>query len=145
MYHKWRSYDTWFLKWKVWQTEIFDILGHFMPFQSLDNLENQNFNIEKKHLEILSFYTFAPQITIIRYMVPEIWSTTDIIFCHSGPFFALLPHYGPKKSKFSKNWKKYLKMLSFHKDIQQSYDVWFLRYGVQWTECFVILDHLLPF
>ena len=30
-------------------------------------------------------------MTIIWCMVPEIWSTTDIIFCHSGPFFALLP------------------------------------------------------
>ena len=25
------------------------------------------------------------------------------------------------------------------------YDVWFLRYGAQQTECFVILDHFLPF
>ena len=28
-------------------------------------------------------------------MVPEIWSMTDIIFCHSGPFFALLPPSPP--------------------------------------------------
>ena len=27
----------------------------------------------------------------------------------------------------------------------KSYDVWFLRYGVQCTECFVILEHFLPF
>ena len=40
VYHKWRSYDTWFLKYKVQQTEIFNILGHFLPFQPLDNLEN---------------------------------------------------------------------------------------------------------
>ena len=26
-----------------------------------------------------------------------------------------------------------------------SYDVWFLRYKVQHTECFVILGHFLPF
>ena len=32
----------------------------FLPFQPLDKLENQNFNIEKKYLEILSFYTFEP-------------------------------------------------------------------------------------
>ena len=44
----------------VQQTEIFDILGHFLPFLPLDNLENQNFNNEKKQLEKLSFYTFAP-------------------------------------------------------------------------------------
>ena len=24
-------------------------------------------------------------------MVPEIWSETDKMFCHFGPFFALLP------------------------------------------------------
>ena len=47
VYHKWRSYDIWFLKYKVWQTEIFDNLGHFLPFQPLKNLENQNFNTEK--------------------------------------------------------------------------------------------------
>ena len=44
-YHKWRSYDIWFLKYKVEQTKIFVI---FLSFQSLDNLQNQNFNIEKK-------------------------------------------------------------------------------------------------
>ena len=38
-------------------------------------------------------------------MVPEIWSTPDVIFCHSGPFFTLLPPYGPKKIKFLKNEK----------------------------------------
>ena len=47
VYHKWRSYDIWFPKYKARQTEIFDILGHFLPFQLHDNLENQNFNIEK--------------------------------------------------------------------------------------------------
>ena len=46
-YHKWRPFDIWFLKYKVQQTEIFDILGHFLSFQPLDNLENQNFNFEK--------------------------------------------------------------------------------------------------
>ena len=39
-------------------------------------------------------------------MVPEIWSATDIFFCHSGQSFALLPSYGPRKSEFSKKWKK---------------------------------------
>ena len=39
-------------------------------------------------------------------MVPEIWGTTDRTFCNSGPFFALLPHYGPRKSSFEKTKKK---------------------------------------
>ena len=38
---------------------------HLREQYALDNLENQNFNIEKKQLEILSFYTFAPQMIII--------------------------------------------------------------------------------
>ena len=80
-------------------------------------------------------------------MVPDIWSTTDKSFCHSGMHFALLPPYGPRKSKFSKNRKKHLKLLSFYKHKWQSYDVWFLRYayGVQLTELLVILEHSLPF
>ena len=41
-------------------------------------------------------------MTIIWCMVPEIRSTTDIIFCYSGLFFALLPTYGPRKSKLKK-------------------------------------------
>ena len=37
VYHKWRSYDIWFLKYKVQQTDIFTILGHFFvcPFSPL--------------------------------------------------------------------------------------------------------------
>ena len=35
-------------------------------------------------------------------MVPEIWSATNKIFCHFGPFFSLLP---PNKIK-NKNFEK---------------------------------------
>ena len=86
-------------------------------------------------------------MTIIWCMVPEIWSVTDRIFCHYGPFFALLPPYGPRKSKFWKNekntWRYYHFTNVYHK--WQSYHVWFLRYGVQRTESFVILESFLPF
>ena len=96
---------------------------------------------------ILWSYTCVPKMTIIWSMVPEISSTTDRIFCHSGPFFALLPRYGPRKTKFLKNekkpWKHYHFTNVYHK--WQSYDVWFLRYGVQRTEFLVILDHFLLF
>ena len=45
--HKWKSYDIWFLKYKMRLTEIFVILGHFLPSQPPDNSGNQNFKIEK--------------------------------------------------------------------------------------------------
>ena len=86
-------------------------------------------------------------MTIIWCMVPEIWSTTYRIFCHSGLFFDLLTSYGPRKSKFWKNlkntWRYYHFTNVYHK--WQSYDVWFLRYEVWQTEFFVILDCFLPF
>ena len=79
-------------------------------------------------------------------MVPGILHATDIFFCHFGPFFAILPSDNPK-IKILKHWKKHLEILSFthlyHK--WQTYDVWFLRYHMQQTYFFVILDHFLPF
>ena len=66
------------------------------------------------------------------------------IFCPFTP-----PPYGPRKSKFWKNWKKYLKISLYHVTNVyhkwQSYDVWFMRHGVQQTYFFVILDCFLPF
>ena len=80
-------------------------------------------------------------------MVPEIWSATDIIFCHSWLFFGLLPPYGPRKSKF---WKKKLEktpedIIILQKHKWQSYDLWFLRYGVQRTEFLSFWTIFLPF
>ena len=42
MYHKWRSYDVWLLRYGVGQTELFVVLGHFLPFHPFNKLENQN-------------------------------------------------------------------------------------------------------
>ena len=37
---------------------------------------------------------------IIRYVVPETWRVTDVIFIfHFGLFFALLPPFQPKKNE----------------------------------------------
>ena len=33
-YHKWRLYDKWFLKYKVWQTEIFALSAPWQPGKS---------------------------------------------------------------------------------------------------------------
>ena len=67
-------------------------------------------------------------------------------------FFVILDHFLPfyppmdqENQNFRKNGKKYLNILSSYKHKWQSYDVWFLRYGVQWTEFFVILDVFCPF
>ena len=102
-------------------------------------------------------------MTIIWCMVPKIWSATERVFCHFGPFFAFYNPMDPKnqilkkwkktpghiiillseKSKFWKNEKKRLEKLSFF--ICPSYHLWFLRYGEWWTQFFVILDDFLAF
>ena len=40
VYHKWRSYDIWFLKYKEQQTEIYIILDCFLPFNLPNNPKN---------------------------------------------------------------------------------------------------------
>ena len=86
-------------------------------------------------------------MTVIWCMVPQIWSAMDKIFCHFGLFFALLPPNNPKNQNFEKNEKISQEFYHFihvyHK--WQSYDVWFLRYWLQQTEFFIILDQFLPF
>ena len=84
-------------------------------------------------------------MTIIWCTVPEIWSVTDRIF-YFGPFLHFYP-LTTQKIKILKKWKNTWRYYHFtqvyHK--WQSYDVWFLRYQVWWTEFFIILDHFLPF
>ena len=65
-------------------------------------------------------------------------------------FWTVFGPFTPYESRQSKLWKddkntwRYYHFTNvYHK--RQSYDVWFLRYRVQRTEFFVILDSFLPF
>ena len=48
VYHKWQSYDDCFQRYGAQQTELFVILGHFLPFYPTNNPKNQNFDKMKK-------------------------------------------------------------------------------------------------
>ena len=48
VYHKWKSYYVWFLRYRAWQTEFFVILDHFLPFYPPKKPQNQNFENMKK-------------------------------------------------------------------------------------------------
>ena len=65
VYHKWRSYDVWFLKYKVWWTEFSTVLAIFCPFTPLTTQKVKILKKWKKHLEILSFHNCVPQMTIM--------------------------------------------------------------------------------
>ena len=141
VYHKWRSYDIWFLKYKVWQTEIFVILGYFLPFQPPDNLENQNFKIEKNTWRYCHFTHLHHKLQSFDVRFTKIWSATD----HSGLFFAFSHPYAPRKSKFRKNEKSTWRYYHFT-NINDSH----MRHGSSGMQCnrqnfFVILDCFMPF
>ena len=86
-------------------------------------------------------------MTVIWCMVPEIWSATEVIFCHFGPVFALLLSQQPEKSKFWKNEKRASRDYHFTNLYQKwkPYNAWFLRYWAQRAEFSGILYHFLPF
>ena len=72
--------------------EFSTFLTIFLPFQLFDKLENQNFNMEKNTWRYYHSTNINNSINNSQWcMVPQIWSAIDRIFCHFGPFFALLP------------------------------------------------------
>ena len=48
-------------------------------------------------------------------MVLEIWSATDRIFCHFGPFYAFLPSNNPKNQNFEKMKETLADIIILHK------------------------------
>ena len=98
-----------------------------------------------KILQKWTFHTIAPLMTIIWYMIPEIWTTKDRIFVSLGQFLPFYPTNNPKNQKFQKNektWRYHHFKHVYQK--QQSFEVQFLRYRVRKTEFYVILVHFLP-
>ena len=91
--HSHMMYSSWDTEW-----DRLNCLSFWAILCPISSLTTQKIKIEnwKKHLKILSVYIFAPQMTIIWCMVPEIWSTTDRIFCHQDQF---LHFYTPMDSE----------------------------------------------
>ena len=88
VYHKWQSYDAWFLRYQAQQTDFFVILDQFFPFYPPNNTKNQNFEKMKKmpgDISILHTCTIND-----NHMMYGSWDMEhDRIFCHIVPFFAL--------------------------------------------------------
>ena len=76
-------------------------------------------------------------------MVPEIKGATEWVLGHFLPFD---PPNNAKNRNFEKMKKKPGDIIIFTFMYQKywSYDLWFLRYGAQQTEFFVILGHFCP-
>ena len=125
-----QSSDVRFMRYKVKWTKIFVILGNFLPFYLLNNLENQILKKWKENLEMSSFHTCGPKITVIWCMLPEICNETDRTICHFGTFFAhILPPKQPRKSEFWKNERNTRDITILH---IWSHDVWFVWKSDTW-------------
>ena len=90
VYHKWQSYDAWFLKYKVQQTEFLWTI--FCPFDHPPkNLKNKNFKKKKKKKKnswryYHMYYKYISEnVWFLRYVVWQIE-----FFFSLWPFFALL-------------------------------------------------------
>ena len=78
------------------RTKFFVILDHFLPFTPLP--EKSKFGKNEKKAWTYYYFTHVYQKWQSWCMVPEIWSLTNWLFCHCGPFFALLPPPPPPHS-----------------------------------------------
>ena len=124
---------------------------HFGPFFALfppNNPKNQNFEKMKKTPgDIIILNRWNINNNHMMYISGDMECDGQNFFVILGLFYPFTPLNTKKKSKFWKNekkaWRYYHVTQVCHK--WQSYDVWLLRYGVWWTEFFVILDHFLHF
>ena len=127
-------------------TEIFVILGHFCPFSALTTWKIKILKLEKTPGDII-LHICTINDNHMMYGSLDMYSNRQNFLSFWTVFFPFTGGCGPRKSKFWKNkkqtWRYYHFTNVYHK--WQSYDVWFLRYGVQQTKCFVIFDHFLPF
>ena len=142
---KWRSYDVWLLKYKG----TTDSLLTFFALLPKKSIFKKN---EKKHLEILSFYTSVSKIMIICYAILFLrYDAWQIVVFYFELFFfpfTLLPLTFRKIKIKKKMWEKNLDMSSFTQVYQKSwsYAILFLRYGAWWMQLlFFTLGYFLPF
>ena len=91
VYHKWRSYDIWFLKYKVWQT-FSSFWATFCPFSPLTTWKIKICNIEKNNWRYYHFIHLHHKSQSHTFL--SFWT----LFCPFTP-------YGPRKSKLKKKAK----------------------------------------
>ena len=89
VYHKWQSYEVWFLRYPVWWTELFVILDCFKPFFPL-NPKNQNFEkLKTPHGDIIILHKCTKNHDHMLYCSLDM--ACIIVIFHFGLFFTFLP------------------------------------------------------
>ena len=146
MYHKWQSYDVWFLRYWLQQTEFFVILDHFLPFYPQHTKKSKFWKNKKQALtDIIILHKFNKNHDHMLYC--------SLNMVHNGcnyyfSFWAILPFYPltAQKIKTLKKWKETLEISSFYISVPKI----MICYNVpeRWHVTDVIgffLFHFLPF
>ena len=115
-----------------------NFLSFWTVFCSFTSLWIHKIKILKKIKKMPGDIITLDMCTILEsllYMVSEIWSVMDRIFCHFRLFFCPFTPLTTWKIKLLKKWKNTWSYYHFthlyHK--WQPYNVWFLRYGARRT------------
>ena len=116
VYQKSQSYDVWFLRYGVRQTEFFVIMDCFLPFHSPMDPENQNFEKMKKTIEdiiILQMFNINDSHMIYGFSDMECNRQNFL------SFWTVFCPYTTRKIKILKNWKKHMEISSFYTKVPE--------------------------
>ena len=134
LHHKWQSYDVWFLRYQVWQTEFFVVLGYFFALLPPIYPEYQNFQKMKKiPADIIILHMSTSNQNHMMYDSWDMERDRQNFFSFFCPFTPP-PSLTTQRIKVLKKWKK--RPGRYHHFTQvyhkwQSYDKLFLRYQLQ--------------
>ena len=129
MYHKWRSYDVWFLRYRARQIQFVVILSYFLHSYSQTTQKDKILKKFKEKTPRDHYFTQvyhkwqSYKIWFLRYEVQQAES-----FCHFVPFFPFIP-LTTQKIKILKMCKKTWRY-HFTQVYQKSwsYAILFLKY-----------------
>ena len=137
-YHKWQSYDVWFLRYDAWQTEFFVILDNFLPFHPANNLKNQNFEkMIKAPVDIIILHKCTKNHNHMLYCSWDMaCDGCNCFFLFWAFFLPFNPRNSPKNLNFKKNEKNTWRYHHFTHVYQKFWlDVTqFLRSGARETD-----------
>ena len=97
-------YSSWDTEWDGQNFLSFSAI--FWPFYPPKQPGKSKFWKNEKSTWRCHHFTCVPKMTILWCMILEIWSATDSIFCHLGPFFAPFFALTTQKIKTLEKWKK---------------------------------------
>ena len=100
-HHKWQSYDVWFLRYEVWQTEFLSFWIVFCPFTHLATQKIKIFkNWKKRPWEIIILQKCTKNHDHMLYCSVDMACNGCNYYFSFWAIFCPLPTSQPKKSKF---------------------------------------------